>query len=70
MTPVSFDPFGERVQLSCTATVAGEEIQVSMMVAAPVFEDPECLKLIQKQIRQALMDKILEKWTPVIKVRR
>lgn len=70
MTPVDFDPFGGRVMLSCKATVAGEEIQVSMYVAAPVYEDPEARKLVMKQLRFGLMEKILEKWTPVIRVVR
>lgn len=70
MTLVSFDPFSERVQLSCTAIVAGEEVQVSMTVVGPVWDDPEPRKLIEQQLRRALMDKILEKWTPKIRVRR
>lgn len=63
------DPLA-RVRLSCKATVAGEELEVSLVVVQPVYDDPEARKLVEKQLRLALMDKILEKWAPVIRVRR
>lgn len=60
--------YGNQLRLSCKAVVAGEELEVSMSVAEPVYDDPEARKLVEKQLRLALMDKILEKWTPVVKV--
>jgi hypothetical protein len=64
------DPLTGRVRLSCKAVVAGEKCEVSLIVAAPVYDDPISRDLVSQQLRRALMDKILEKWTPVIHVQR
>lgn len=62
--------FGPQLRLSCKAVVAGEELEVSMSVAEPVYQDPGARELIKQRLRRELMSKILEKWTPVIRVQR
>lgn len=64
------DDFNEVVELTVTAEVGGETIICSTHCLAGVYRDQEARKVIEQQLRSILMHKILEKWTPVIKVRR
>lgn len=64
------DPFFNRVEMSCEATVAGEKIQVRQMVVQAVYDDPNARTALEATLREALIRAIVEKWTPVIKVRR
>jgi hypothetical protein len=67
---VSFNPFDGQVILYCEARVGGERVYVQQAVAQIVYDDPEAREHIRKALRQALMLSILEKWTPVVRVRR
>jgi hypothetical protein len=60
----------DQVRLSCKVTIGGREQELSQVVAAAAYDDPEARKLIEKQFRRELMEKILEDWTPVIRVVR
>lgn len=62
--------FPGHVMLRCTATVQGERIEVRTTVDAAAYEAPELREMLREQIRRKLMEAILEKWTPVIEVRR
>lgn len=64
------DPFVNQVLLSCEATVAGERIQVRQAVVQAVYDDPQAREHIETAMREALIRAIVEKWTPVIRVRR
>ena len=64
------DPFFARVLMSCEATVAGEKIQVRQEVVQAVYDDPDARQHIEAALREALIRAVLDKWTPVIKVRR
>lgn len=63
------NPFAQ-VHLSCSATAGGETITVQQVVAPAVYEDEVARPLIEKHLREELIRAILEKWTPVVKVRR
>lgn len=58
------------VELSCTATVGGERVVVRQVIHAAAYDDPEARRHIEHALRQKLMLAVLEKWTPVVKVRR
>ena len=62
--------FTNQVELSIEVTVGGERLHVQTSVLEAVYNHPDTRALIEKSLRDALMRKILEKWTPVIKVRR
>lgn len=67
---MTYDHFERQVRLSCRATVGGEQLEISATVVEAVYEDPVTREFIEKQLRMALMNKILEKWTPKIHVQR
>ena len=58
------------MHLYCRATVGGQEVVVQQSVAEPVYDDPVARRAIEDHLRYRLMQKILEKWTPKIHVRR
>lgn len=60
--------FDRLLLLTCEANVGGERLYMQTEIVEAVYNDSEARKLIEKSIREALMIKILEKWTPVIKV--
>lgn len=62
--------FGDQVELVCTANVGDEKLFARQSIPAIVYDDPEARKVIEAALRQRLMLAVLEKWTPVIKVRR
>lgn len=66
---LEFD-FNQVVELTVEAEVGGETIVCSTRCLAGVYQDQEARKAIEQQLRSTLMHKILEKWTPVINVRR
>ena len=67
LNPTEFD---RPVYLDITVRVGTERIQVSQTVLQGVYDDPEARKVIEAGLRYQLMVKILERWTPVIKVNR
>lgn len=62
-------PFTDQVELSCQATIGGETIRVRQIVARPVYDDPIAREAVERALREQLIRSIVEKWTPVIKVR-
>ena len=64
------EQFNRPVDLTITAKVGTERLQVKQTVLQGVYDDPEARKAIEAELRYRLMVKILEKWTPVIKVNR
>jgi hypothetical protein len=62
--------FNRQVRLTCTAKVGGERVSVQTYCLEAVYNEPDAKKAINTQVRRALMDKILEKWTPKITVER
>lgn len=64
------DDFNQLVELTVSAEVGGETILCMTRCLAGVYDDPEARKALEAQLRSTLMHKILEKWKPVIKVRR
>lgn len=71
MTEAMLPPeFFNRAMLTCEATVGGERIRAEVFVIEAVLNDPAAVKAVETSLRQALMMKILEKWTPVIEIHR
>lgn len=69
MTDPSLYPEFRQVTLRAKAKVGGEQLFVQMQVAETAWTaSPDLREMCQKQLRSALMDKILEKWSPVITV--
>lgn len=62
-------PFTDQVELSCQATIGGEKISVRQIVARPVYDDPIAREAIERALREQLVRGIVERWTPVIRVR-
>ena len=62
--------FTEQVVLSCRATVGGENVEVRISMVRAAYDDPGVREVVENQLRQALMQKILGKWTPKIHVVR
>jgi len=62
--------FSGQVHLSCKAVVGGRELVVQQSVAQPVYDDPDARRAVEHHMRYQLMMKILEHWTPKIRVRR
>lgn len=60
--------FTDQVSLSCRVKVGGEWLIVQQSIVRAVYEDPAARKVIEDHLRQALMMKILERWTPAIRV--
>jgi len=63
-------PFGRQVYMSCSAMVGGRELRVEQLVVEEVYDDLAARKAVEAHLRHQLMMKILERWTPKIKVRR
>ena len=62
-------PFGG-VTLSCEAKIGDQKVTVREHILEVVYNDPEARKTVEWLLRRKLMDAILEKWTPVVKVTR
>jgi hypothetical protein len=63
------DRFSRQVTLRAKAKVGDEQLYVEMKVNEAAWtESPDLRKICQKSLRDALMQKILEKWSPVITV--
>lgn len=60
----------DAVELTCEATVAGERIKVMQRIAVPVWDDPYARRACEQNLRAQLLQKIMEKWKPVITIRR
>lgn len=56
------------VTLTCEAKVGDEKVQVTQDLLGVVADDAEALKHIKQGLRVRLMYKILEHWTPVVKM--
>lgn len=60
----------DTVVLSCKARIGNEQILVQDRVLKIIYDDPDARKLWEERLRRTLVDAILEKWTPVVKVNR
>lgn len=58
------------VTISCKARIGSEQILVRDTMLEVVHRDPVARLAAETFLRRKLMDAILEKWTPVIKVQR
>jgi len=56
--------------MCCEAKVGGETLWVESSVPEDILQDSEAMKHIEHSLRMHLMEKILERWSPVIRVRR
>lgn len=64
------DPF-ERVLLTAEAKVGGENLVVKLFIDALTYDQDEDFKEhIHDQVRRSLMDQILKRWSPVVRVHR
>lgn len=73
MTRLSGPSFGnpfQQVEMSCQVEVAGEVIRVRQVLPEQAYQDRALREAVETALRQRLMIAVLEKWTPVIKVRR
>lgn len=68
--PFSDSPYAGSVELSCTATVGGERVVVRQLLPEAAYADQRLREAVEVALRQKLMLAVLEKWTPVVKVRR
>lgn len=69
MTDPFLYPEFRQVTLRVEAKVGGEQLYVEMRVNEVAWTaSPDLRKICQKKLRAALMEKILEKWSPVITV--
>lgn len=64
------DEFFHKVHLECRAEVGGEIVSVSLELVEAAYDDPVARKHIEGSLRQALIQKIMEKCPPKIRVRR
>lgn len=64
------DPFNQRVRLQAEAQVGGERLVAEVIVLQAVYDDPEARRHIIQALERELMNRILEKWSPVITVHR
>lgn len=64
------DEFNRVVELTAEAEAGGRRFYVQQRVLAGVYADPVARKAIDHNLRAALLQKILEHWTPVIRVRQ
>lgn len=65
------DPFFQQVMLKCEAKVGGRTVEVRQVVVAAAYDESEDFRdMIHEGLRRQLMEAILEKWTPVVHVRR
>lgn len=60
----------DMVVISCKAKVGDEQVLVQDRMLEVVWNDPAAREAAEKFLRRKLMDAVLEKWTPVIKVSR
>ena len=67
---VAEEEFNQTVHLQIRARVAGTHLSVQKTVLQGVYNDPEARKAIEAELRYRFMVKILERWTPVIRVHR
>jgi hypothetical protein len=67
---LEINPSFRRVQMCCEAKVGGETLWVESSVPEDILQDSEAMKHIEHSLRMHLMEKILERWSPVIRVRR
>lgn len=58
------------VTISCKARIGSQEVTVRDQMLEVVYRDPVARLAAETFLRRKLMDAILEKWTPVIKVQR
>jgi hypothetical protein len=58
------------IEVYCTARVGDQELIRRQMLPRAVWEDPAAREVIEKALRYRLVEEILRKWTPVVKVRR
>lgn len=63
------DPLLSTVHLSCKATVGDQEVTSQMSVSRAVWDDPAARQAIKEGLRFKLVEEILKKWSPVVKVR-
>lgn len=63
------NPF-DAVEMSCTAEIGGQRVEVIQVIPEAAYQDPSLRKVVEEALRQKLMLAILEKWTPKIRVRR
>ena len=64
------DEFFRKVALECRATVGGEVIFVRIELVEAAYNDPVAREHVEASIRHALLEKILEKCPPKIRVHR
>ena len=62
--------FTNRITLTCSAAVGGERLFVQTQIVEAVYNEPNARKAVEESLRRTMMEKILERWTPVIKVER
>jgi hypothetical protein len=60
----------EQVEMSCYATVAGHRLETRKVIPAAAYDDRLVREAVEKTLREELVRAILDKWTPVVKVRR
>lgn len=58
----------DTITLSCQARVAGEVVRVSVSVVRAAYANEGFRDAVRENLRMELMRKILERWTPVIRV--
>lgn len=63
------DQFGQ-VKLTCEARVAGQTVGVVQYMSTAHWRDPEARAVMEEHLRRALMDEILKRWKPVVRVLR
>jgi hypothetical protein len=63
-------PFGDRVELTATARVNGEEVQVKLSVDPFAWTETDAREHIVREVQFKLLEKILEKAPPRIDIRR
>ena len=62
--------FTNRITLTCTAKVGGDTLFAQTQIVEAVYNEPNARKAVEESLRRTMMEKILERWTPVIKVER
>lgn len=62
------DPF-ETVTVYCEANVAGESVIVRHAIPKVAAEDPELMAVLRDSLRHRLVDAILDRWKPVVRIR-
>ena len=62
--------FNRKILLRCEAKVGGETVYAQIEVVEAVYNDSGAREAITRDLRRRLMDAILDKWSPVVKVKR